>query len=1033
MIKSRNETTPQTIPWKKRLGTKLGWTLSLAMVLTLVAVGTGLIYIAQDNQKNLIRELQMRNAKEVARLISEHVENAVSNLLFYADLVSLREIDRQKQKRALEYILINRPGAFNELTLLDSDGLEIVKVAKTYTYLHDELGDLSGTEMFGAVKTGNVYIGSFHESKGSGRLSIPIAIPLKSIDGKVKNILLGDLNAARLWKAISQVEIGRTGYAYIVNSKGRLVAHQNPARILEQHGRDLSSFPPVAKYLGLLQYTQRPEPVYHGLDGEKVVGEYTSIPGTKWAVVVELPAKEAFASLRLMEYYLAGLVLIGVLATIALIFLAMKRPIRAINKLSANANAISKGDLDSVVAIEGDDEISVLANAFNSMTSQLRDLIRNLQQKIEQQRETERALRSSEERFRDLADSLPQIVFEADLDGTLTFINKNVSQVLGYAQEDAYSGVQALNFLAPEDRERAAANIQRVLSGQYIGGQEYAAIKKNGDRAPVMIHSSRVIKNGIPSGFRGILIDLTEQKASERKLANTLAFNEKIVHESPVGILLYDPGGQCITANQAAADLVGAPIEQVLSLNYHKIVSWKETGLYQVALKVVKDRMPMRHTMMGVSTFGKTIIMDAQLVPFVMEEKPHLLLMLSDMREQEKAQEEVRRLRNLLSNIVNSMPSVLVGVDLEGKVTQWNMEAEKVTGISAEQAQNRLLMDVFPQLAREMGKVRQAIAQRAPKTEVRIPTGQVEGEVRYSDVTVFPLVANGIQGAVIRMDDVTDRVRIEEMMIQSEKMLSVGGLAAGMAHEINNPLAGIIQNAQVLKNRTIELTPKNQRAAEECGVTMDVIRSYMEKRNLVRMIDSIHSSGVRAGQIVANMLSFSRKSEADGTVQPINEILEKTVELASSDYDLKKKFDFKRIKIIREYDASNPEAWCQASKIQQVILNLLRNAAYAMAEDPNNSAPSITLRTAQESRMVRIEVEDNGPGMNENTRKRVFEPFFTTKSVGAGTGLGLSVSYFIVTEDHGGAMTVNSKPGQGARFIIRLPLKPPPVHALSSS
>jgi len=157
-------------------------------------------------------------------------------------------------------------------------------------------------------------------------------------------------------------------------------------------------------------------------------------------------------------------------------------------------------------------------------------------------------------------------------------------------------------------------------------------------------------------------------------------------------------------------------------------------------------------------------------------------------------------------------------------------------------------------------------------------------------------------------------------------------------------------------------------------------------------------------------------------LQGMGELLDKAIELASSDYDLKKKYDFRQIQIIRRYDGDLPRVWCDASKIQQVFLNILKNGAQAMAETGRSvEQPCFTLGVMPEGKMARIEIGDNGPGMDEMIRKRVFEPFFTTKDVGIGTGLGLSVSYFIITEDHSGTMEVESAPGTGTKFIIRLP------------
>jgi polar amino acid transport system substrate-binding protein len=147
------------------------------------------------------------------------------------------------------------------------------------------------------------------------------------------------------------------------------------------------------------------------------------------------------------------------------------------------------------------------------------------------------------------------------------------------------------------------------------------------------------------------------------------------------------------------------------------------------------------------------------------------------------------------------------------------------------------------------------------------------------------------------------------------------------------------------------------------------------------------------------------------------------LELAASDYDLKKKHDFRRIHIEREYADDLPPVHCDGTQIQQVLLNLLRNGAQAMAEMVDaGKAPSFALRLRREGAMARIEVEDNGPGMSEEVRQRVFEPFFTTKEVGVGTGLGLSVSYFIVTEAHNGTIAVEEGSEGGARFVVRLPL-----------
>lgn len=396
-----------------------------------------------------------------------------------------------------------------------------------------------------------------------------------------------------------------------------------------------------------------------------------------------------------------------------------------------------------------------------------------------------------------------------------------------------------------------------------------------------------------------------------------------------------------------------------------------------------------------------------------------------DITERNRSEKESQRLRTLLSNIINSMPSMLIGVDADGRIAQWNQRAALVTGVDEEQARGRQLDQVVAWLSPEMRRIRQSIASKKPLFEGKIRRIE-EGETIFEDVTIYPLITNGVDGAVIRIDDVTDKVRIEEVLVQSEKMLSVGGLAAGMAHEINNPLASIMGNAQVLETRLMQPLPQNTAAAQDAGITMEALRTYLNLRGIPKMIQSIRGSGAQAAQIVSNMLSFSRKSDSVLAPEDIRSLLDKTLELACTDYNLKKNYDFKKIRILREFDPDLPKIMGSSSKLQQVFLNLLRNGAEAMGEKsfPEGDGPRFILRAHRNPPWVRVEVEDNGPGLEESVRKRIFEPFFTTKPVDKGTGLGLSVSYFIITEEHCGMMSVQTAMGKWTRFIIDLPTAP---------
>lgn len=274
--------------------------------------------------------------------------------------------------------------------------------------------------------------------------------------------------------------------------------------------------------------------------------------------------------------------------------------------------------------------------------------------------------------------------------------------------------------------------------------------------------------------------------------------------------------------------------------------------------------------------------------------------------------------------------------------------------------------------------------------------------------------------AVIR--DLREMKRMQQLMIQTEKMQSLGGLAAGMAHEINNPLGIIVQAAQNILRRLDPSMGANGEAAGLHGLDLRDVAGFLEERNIFRYLQGIREAGERAAAIVADMLSFSRRSERTFSSNDLNAIVSKSLDLAGKDFDLKKHYDFRKVNVVREYDADLPPVPCVSTEIEQVLLNLVRNAAQAMAR-AGTEGPTLTLRTRKMQDWAVIEVEDNGPGIPRDDLPRIFDPFYTTKKAGEGTGLGLSVSYFIITNNHHGQLSVTSREGRGARFVVSLPLR----------
>ncbi|KTC39752.1 histidine kinase, partial [Pseudomonas sp. ABAC21] len=392
-----------------------------------------------------------------------------------------------------------------------------------------------------------------------------------------------------------------------------------------------------------------------------------------------------------------------------------------------------------------------------------------------------------------------------------------------------------------------------------------------------------------------------------------------------------------------------------------------------------------------------------------------------EVQVRSKIEKKLTGFQNYLNSIIDSMPSALIALDEQLYVTQWNQEASALSGTRLDEALNQPIFLAFEPLKPFLPQIKATIEQHVVERIERV-TWIKDDEPKHYALTFYPLTGGAGRGVVIRIDDITQRLSLEEMMVQSEKMLSVGGLAAGMAHEINNPLGAILHNVQNIRRRLSADLPKNQEHAEQAGIELATVNRYLEGREVPQLLDGIQQAGARAAKIVTHMLSFSRRSNRQMAPCDLPALIDQAVEIAGNDFDLTIGFDFKGQAIIRQFDPHLGPVPGTANELEQVLLNLLKNAAQAIHLRDDGEPGRIILRTRLNPPWAEIQVEDNGIGMSESVRKRTFEPFFTTKEIGQGTGLGLSVSYFIITNNHKGQMEVHSTLGQGTCFTLRLPL-----------
>lgn len=654
---------------------------------------------------------------------------------------------------------------------------------------------------------------------------------------------------------------------------------------------------------------------------------------------------------------------------------------------------------------------------------------RQLQWELHERRQAEAALRESEERFRDVTEVASDWIWETDAQLRFTYLSERFYALTGIAPH--YVLGHTRRELASQDEhahpDKWRAHQEILDSRQAFRAFVYQiSIAHGAGQSRFLKISGKPIYDGQRqfAGYRGVGTDITEQIKAESALQQSELRLRMIIDLVPHMIFARDRNGRFLLANRAAAAAYGLTVEELVQRDLSTVKKGEEVAhIIAEDREVIDSGLPrLIAEELFTDHVGHARILQTIKIPFHEPERNEtaVLGVAIDISEQKRAKEEVARMRLYLKNIIDSMPSVLIGVDPWGYITVLNQPAEQVCGASWEAAQGRFFGELFPQLESQFHAIREAIRIGGPIKTPRM-TIEEQGELHYADVMVYPLVADSASGAVIRVDDVTARVRIESMMVQTEKMLSVGGLAAGMAHEINNPLGAILQGSQNILRRISPDMPQNHAVADSLGIDLGLLNRYLEQRRVLHFLDGIREAGVRAAKIVADVLSFSRRSESRFTPAAIQELLETVLRLAASDYDLKKKYDFKRITIQRDYDARLTTVYCDKTEIEQVILNLLKNAAQALAEVAEPE-PVITLRTRRELDHALIEVLDNGPGMDDKTLKRIFEPFFTTKEIGSGTGLGLSVSYFIITEQHRGKLSVTSKLGQGSCFSVRLPI-----------
>jgi two-component system, NtrC family, sensor kinase len=351
----------------------------------------------------------------------------------------------------------------------------------------------------------------------------------------------------------------------------------------------------------------------------------------------------------------------------------------------------------------------------------------------------------------------------------------------------------------------------------------------------------------------------------------------------------------------------------------------------------------------------------------------------------EKKARQYQALRDFNENIIESIHVGVLACDLEHRIEAWNSPMESLYGLPRAEAVGKRLQDVFPP---ELLAVLPLRAEpRGTESLYKFRLRALDGRERIANITFTPLVGKDetVIGRLVIFNDLTERVNLEDQLMQAEKLSSIGLLAAGVAHEVNTPLAVITSQAQMLSKQLDADDPRS------------------------KTLEKIIKQAFRASEIVNNLLKFSRVSGSEFSELDVNKVVRETLSLVEPMLKTSK------ISLNTQLTSGIPSVYGNYGKLQQVFMNLIMNARDAMPR-----GGELTLATEAENGSVLVEVSDSGMGIPTEHLNKIFDPFFTTKSTSRGTGLGLAVSYGIIRE-HAGQIRVESVVGRGTSFRLEFP------------
>ncbi|MEE8470242.1 MAG: PAS domain S-box protein, partial [Dehalococcoidia bacterium] len=563
---------------------------------------------------------------------------------------------------------------------------------------------------------------------------------------------------------------------------------------------------------------------------------------------------------------------------------------------------------------------------------------------------------------------------------------------------------EAMAYYYPEDSRKLQEQMRRATESGEEFDSEYH-VKLPSGRSVFQRSIIRVGRdeNGRVTKLYGTVQDITKRKQAEESLQREREFIETLIDCSVDGILAFDRDCRYTIWNPAIERISGVSKTKTLGKCAFEVFPLlKETGEDRLFFEALGGKTATTGDRpYVVPKTGRQGFIEGHYSPLVDRSGEVVggLAIIHDITDRKRAEEALRESEERYRLLTENITDVITCMDMNLKPTYISPSITRLLGYTVEESMSRTFEEALTpasiEAAAESLTKEMALEHDGRETGSRSRMQELEfyrkdGSTVWVEVTASFLRDSDGQpiSMVSVLRDVTERKRMEQQLQLAGRLAAVGELAAGVAHELNNPLAAVQGFAQLL-----------------CS-TKDLDESVRSD------VESIYREAQRASRITSNLLSFARRQKPEKRFICLNEALEKGLELNA--YRMR----VNNIEVTTELDPRLPMTMADPHQMQQVFVNLINNAEQAMTEAHGRGR--LLVRTESTGEAIRVTFADDGPGIPEDDLKRIFDPFFTTKEVGKGTGLGLSISYGIV-QDHGGHLHARSKPGEGTTFVVEIP------------